>query len=378
VHVILARCLKSGHGLLINPKGVSLYMLDSALQYAGYGWFVFPLKPHSKEPAIKAWNTRASNNSKQIRNWWRQFPNANIGILTGRKSGVFVVDIDPKNGGDESICHILNGQNKFPETATQKTGSGGSHILFSYPDQQVKTRRGYPDTGIDICSDGGYIVAAPSIHPNGNTYQWTIDPCNIKPPPEWLTELLRKESKKPIEQEGIIKEGIRNDQLFRLGCSLRAQGVSKKDMGVEIHRINTYQCDPPLPDDEVNVIIDSVNQQINQEKPPLFRFRDYVRSDTFPRDPTLRHILHALSFYMDENGNRCYPTMDQLASDTGYSRRTISIKLKGAVSDKYILRSEHKQDGQQYPNYIYYLPRRFMETKKPCDSETGGMSSGSH
>ncbi len=142
-------------------------------------------------------------------------------------------------------------------------------------------------------------------------------------------------------------------------------------MGLEIHRINTYQCEPPLPDDEVNLIIDSINLKINQEKLPLFKYRDYIRSDEFPKDPTLRHIMHAVSFYMDEYGNRCYPTEEQIASDTAYSRETVSRKLKIATSDGHIMRRKHKQDGQPYFNYIYFLPRRFMTKPKPCDSERG-------
>jgi len=353
-------------------------MLDAALNYASIGWYVFPLKPNTKQPAINAWPDKASIQEQQINFWWTKWPDANIGILAGKKSGLFAVDIDPKNGGDESITHILNDHNKFPETATQRTGTGGSHILFTYPDKPVKTRRGYPETGIDICSDNSYIVAAPSIHPNGTTYKWTINPQDIKPAPQWLTDLLHKESKQPINKDGVIKEGLRNDQLFRIGCSLRSRGTSKKDMGLEIHRINTYQCDPPLPDNEVNLIIDSVNLQINSEKKPLFKYRDYIRSDQFPKDSTLRHILHAVSFYMDENGNRAYPTEDQIASDTGYTRETISRKLKFATSDGYIIRRKHKQDGQKFWNYIYFLPRRFMTKPKPCDSETGVIASGSH
>ena len=349
-------------------------MMDAAIQYAAMGWYIFPLKPNTKQPVIKAWNIKASNNANQIRLWWSKWPDANIGILMGNKSGLFAVDIDPKNGGDESIAHLLNDHNKFPETATQKTGSGGSHVLFAYPEQPIKTRRGYPADGIDICSDGSYIVAAPSIHPNGNPYRWTKDPKSLSDPPEWLIDLLHKESKKPINQDGVIKDGLRNDQLFRIGCSLRSKGKSKKDMGLEIHRINTYQCDPPLPDDEVNLIIDSINQQINQEKPPLFKYRDHIRSDQFPKDPTLRHILHAVSFYMDENGNRCYPTEDQIAGDTGYTRETVSRKLKFAVSNEYILRHKYRQDGQKYWSYIYFLPRRFMTKRKRCDSELRGTA----
>jgi len=346
-------------------------ILDAALQYVAMGWYVFPLKPNTKQPVIRAWNKKASTNADQIRFWWSKWPDANIGILMGSKSGLFAVDIDPKNGGDESITHLLDENEYFPETATQKTGSGGSHILFAYPEQSIKTRRGYPGEGIDICSDGSYIVAAPSVHPNGNLYQWTKDPKTLSNPPEWLIDLLHKANKKPINLEGVIKEGLRNDQLYRIGCSLRSNGKSKKEMGLEIHKINTYQCDPPLHDDEVNQIIDSINQQINQEKLPLFKYRDYIRSDQFPKDPPLRHILHAVSFYMDEYGNHAYPTEEQLASDTGYARETISKKLKGAVSEGFILRTKHRQDGQRYFNYIYFLPRRFMTRPKPCDSERG-------
>ena len=353
-------------------------MKDAAIQYAAMGWYIFPLKPNSKQPVIKAWNIKASINADQIRYWWSKWPDANIGILMGNKSGLFAVDIDPKNGGDESITPLLNNHNQFPETATQKTGSGGSHVLFAYPEESIKTRRSYPANGIDICSDGSYIVAAPSIHPNGNPYQWTIDPTSLSNPPEWLIGLLRQASKKSINLDGVIKEGLRNDQLFRIGCSLRSKGKSKKEMGLEIHRINTYQCDPPLPDDEVNLIIDSINQQINQEKPPLFKYRDYIRSDEFPRDPTLRHILHAVSFYMDENGKRCYPTEDQIASDTGFTRETISKKLKVAVSEGFILRTKHKQDGQRYFNYIYFLPRRFMRSRTQREPEKARTLSGSH
>ncbi len=106
-------------------------MLDAALRYAEMGWYVFPLKPNEKVPIIKAWNKQATIDLDKIRQWWSKWPDANIGILTGKKSGLFVVDIDPKNGGDESITQLLDTHGDFPKTATQKTGSGGSHVLFT-------------------------------------------------------------------------------------------------------------------------------------------------------------------------------------------------------------------------------------------------------
>ena len=137
----------------------SLSLLEAALVYADRGWRVFPIKEGKKAPALfKSWNTRATDSKEQIKTWWKKWPKANIGILTGEKSGIFVVDIDPKNGGDESIADLLKDKS-FPDTSTVRTGSGGSHIFFRYPDEKIKTHRGFPGAGIDICSNGGYVVA---------------------------------------------------------------------------------------------------------------------------------------------------------------------------------------------------------------------------
>jgi len=83
-------------------------LLEAAIQYANMGWRVFPLKPKRKDPIIKAWGTQATTDLRKIRQWWSTHPDANIAILTGKTSGLFVVDIDPKNGGDESITKLLD------------------------------------------------------------------------------------------------------------------------------------------------------------------------------------------------------------------------------------------------------------------------------
>jgi len=202
------------------------------------------------------------------------------------------------------------------------------------------------------------------VHPNGISYQWVIAPDVLSESPKWLLKLLRKQATQTLALDGVIKESLRNDQLFRLGCSLRSKGMSKNDFGMELHRINHYQCEPPLSDDEVNRIIDSVNLQLNQEKLPLFRYRDYLRSEQCPKDSTMRFILHAITFYMDENGDKGYPTEEQIASDTCYTRETVSRKLKQAVKDGHIFRRVHRQNGQKFFNYIYLLPNRFIQTPR--------------
>jgi len=336
----------------------SLSLRDAALQYADRGWRVFPITEGQKAPAkFKSWNTRATDNKDQILTWWKKWPDSNIGILTGEKSGIFVVDIDPKNGGDASFADLLKDR-QFPNTSTVRTGSGGSHIFFRYPDEKLKTNRGFLGPGIDICSNGGYVVAAPSIHPNGTAYLWSNN-HELNDAPQWLLDLLHSKECKPVDTEGFITVGTRNAELYKIACSLRGKGLKSRQLGAELHKINKYQCEVPLDDDEVNMIIDSVNQYIAGRKKPLFKYRDFIRSDEFPKDPTLRHVAHAVTFYMDENGNNSYPTQEQLAADTGYSRKTISRCIKEFKQRGLLIISKHKTANQKHANNIYLLPKRF-------------------
>lgn len=344
--------------LVVRDNPVNrLPLRDAALTYADHGWRVHPLKPCSKLPLIRSWQNRATTDRDQILAWWDKWPDANIGILTGEKSGILVVDIDPKNGGDESYEKLLRDR-ELPKTATQRTGSGGSHLFFRYPDEPVKTRRGFPDIGIDISSNRAYAVAAPSVHENGSLYAWVSDSLNLENIPSWLLDILLNK-KQAVSTEGMIPVGMRNSELFRLGCALRGEGISARKIGTEIHTINKLQCETPLDDEEVNRIIDSVNQYIRGDRKPLFKYRDYIRSNEFPRDPTLRHILHVISFYMDENGKGAYPTQEQIAQDTGYNRETVSRRIEKAKTLGVIQVVKNQQPGQKYANNVYFLPRRF-------------------
>lgn len=329
--------------------------------YAEKGWRVLPIKEGSKAPPlIKNWQLLATDDSNQIREWWAKHPNANIGIATGLETGIFVVDIDPKNGGNESLAELLE-KNRLPETLTVRTGSDGRHIFFKC-NTTIKSNAGKLGKGIDIRAEGGYVVAPRSIHPNGSQYRW----LNSKPAaeaPDWLINCLKKKlevKKEPIKTDGFIPDGARNQELYRRGCSLRGKGVTARDLGVELHKINLYDCEIPLADDEVNLIIASVNDYINRGKAPVFRYRDFIRSNQVIKDQTLRHILLNLSLYMDMDGNRCYPSQEQIASDTGLTRETVNKKLKMAEEKGYIKILKHKAANQEWGNNVYLLPKRFV------------------
>src|SRR5688572_11715553 len=106
---------------------------QAALRYANLGLCVIPLHPRDKKPMYANWPEVATSDQSVVSRWWQQSPTANVGIATGKRSGVFVLDIDPKNGGDDSFEVLVNKHGRFPETWQQITGSKGLHLFFRYP-----------------------------------------------------------------------------------------------------------------------------------------------------------------------------------------------------------------------------------------------------
>ncbi len=161
-----------------------------ALSYAERGYSVFPVceavpadggyrcacslgaacPQIGKHPRTQHGFHDASTDEAQIRRWWTQWPNANIGIRTG--NGYAVLDVDVDKGGDYSLELLEAKHGKLPETRQAVSGSGGSHHWFRLPEGvQLASCNGFRP-GLDIRSDGGYVVVEPSIHRSGNTYRW--------------------------------------------------------------------------------------------------------------------------------------------------------------------------------------------------------------
>ena len=154
-------------------------MYQAAVQYIKMGLAVFPLEERGKRPKTRNGFKDATTDAAQVKAWWQQWPNANIGIATGKRSGGIVVidlDIDEDKGIDG--YHTLEDWQRengyFPDTWTAITGRGGYHLYFR-SDAEVRNRAGIID-GVDVRGEGGYVVAPPSIHSNGNRYEWEYDP----------------------------------------------------------------------------------------------------------------------------------------------------------------------------------------------------------
>jgi hypothetical protein len=170
--------------------------LDAALDYAARGWLIFPLKPRAKEPATRRGFYDASSNPATLRRWFEKFP-YNVGVRTGTASGVFVVDIDGEIGA-ASLREIEAKHGPPPATLISATGKG-RHLWFK-TDAPIPCSTGKIAPGIDARADGGYVVAPPSVHPNGKFYRWLDVSISPAPAPDWLLCLARAAKPLPISE----------------------------------------------------------------------------------------------------------------------------------------------------------------------------------
>ncbi len=161
----------------------------AALAYAGRGVPVFPCVPGGKRPLTHNGFWDATTQARRIEAWWGRWPAANVGVPTGRRSGLLVLDADPRDGGFESLALLERENGPLPETARARTGGGGVHVFFGYPaGETVRNSAGMLGAGLDVRGEGGYVVVPPSR--TQAAYEW----IDRSPPagPEWLLARLRE------------------------------------------------------------------------------------------------------------------------------------------------------------------------------------------
>lgn len=249
--------------------------LEAARDYVERGWYVLPL--HSirnsgctcgssacaspgKHPIAKLvpHGVRdASNDIDQIQAWWIDTPAANVGIATGPLSNLYVVDVDPRNGGWESL-NALN----LPETLTAQTGSKGLHYYYH---REMTIRNREIAKGIDFKGDGGYVVAPPSNHMDGD-YSWIIDQPVLTELPDFLAREssgkieVREDGSFHVEPDAkehiaaLIRDGVdeggRHNGLISLVGYLST--IMPKPPAMELLLLwSQNQCRPPMPIGEV-------------------------------------------------------------------------------------------------------------------------------
>lgn len=185
--------------------------LELAQHYVAQGWPVFPCRSHAEEHVDQATGEIITLGEKTpltpngfkgatrfpriIERWWSDWPDAAVGLPTGEKTGFFALDIDNKPGGANGfdwLSEMEAEHGPLPDTARVTSPNGGLHIYFKYV---VGTRnRGALGAGVDIRSEGGYVLAAGSTMANGRSYKWETDTREIADAPAWLLDLLLPKS----------------------------------------------------------------------------------------------------------------------------------------------------------------------------------------
>lgn len=264
-----------------------------AVEYRRRGWSPIPIKSRSKEPnlhELRPYLTRKAT-QEELGAWsW-----SGVGIVTGPLSGVLVLDVDGPEGEGELQKH------GHPVTPMVRTASGGLHLYFNHPEQSVRTGiRIAP--GLDVKASGGYVVAPPSVGPNGNPYEWIISPddAELADPPDWLMRLLERPkgngTAPPVGRK--ISPGRRNHELTSIAGTMRRRGLEEAEILAALQVTNEQRCKPPLEARELekiaasvaryepadNVVSISVNG--HGSTPPLrgYNLTDLGNSERFVRD----------------------------------------------------------------------------------------------
>ncbi|MHC5184550.1 MAG: phage/plasmid primase, P4 family, partial [Planctomycetota bacterium] len=244
-----------------------------AKAYAEKGWAVLPVhtiiegrctcgkadcSSAGKHPATPRGVKDATTDADQIQQWFANGRVLNIGIAAGAASGLAVLDIDPKDNGDESIKKY-----RVPDTLEVITGSGGKHYYFTDPEGQTGNSVGKLGRGIDVRGNNGYVVAPPSLHSSGQEYRWRIDPNarELAPVPSWLNASGSRQEvvgNRQQNDDGPIAEGKRNETLCSIAGSMRRQGCDADTIYAALIDINKRRCQPPVEFDELRKIAQSV------------------------------------------------------------------------------------------------------------------------
>ncbi len=245
--------------------------LAEVLATAARGWPVFPLhsvgtdgrcscgshpcgpdnRNAGKHPRISGWQTSATKDPEQIAAWAASFGVCNWAMPTGPASGVDVLDVDPRNGGQDSLDGVEDTDGKLPETPIDLTGGGGLHVLFAHPaGHYVTSRSNALGPGLDVKGDGGYIVIPPSVHASGRPYAWNLsahpDELTLAPWPETLLRRVNGTPTKPESPATITssspmlsrpKDAARNDTLWNYAVRWACLGLGESEVRTFLYKL---------------------------------------------------------------------------------------------------------------------------------------------
>lgn len=338
--------------------------LQSALSLAAAGFHVFPLRLHGKTPAFTGWQDLATRDQGTIEEWFRGDA-YNIGIYTarfGEGAAVLALDVDNKGDkrGDEEVLRLELDGRDFPATLEQYTPTGGRHLLYLV-DEPVKQGANVLGPGLDIRSDGGYVVAAGSTLLTGH---YTANGAPIAPAPQWLIDACGRAPERSapadidlsqIDQGRAARRAVEylqtappsiqgqgGDQTaYIVACRLKDFGVTQVT-AVELlaEHWNPMCCPPWSEDDLADKVKNAYSYGI--EAPgaaaPEAQFPPVPRADDV--EPVALHPLEAMN-------------------------REFAYCLDGGGTKGFVLHETSDQDGNPKINYLAMEAFNWLMTNRP-------------
>ena len=270
-----------------------------------------------KHPLVK-WRTYEENTKG---------PSGGYGIQTGAFNGIFVIDLDVKEGKNGVVAlDKLAGGRPIPDTLAVLTPSGGAHLYFRLPPGvYVPSSQGVLGPGIDVRGDGGYVVGPDSPHKNGGVYRIDDETVPLADAPDWLLQLVAKErepTKPPVTAHWTIEpsspKGVYavawaknflanaepaiegqggSNRLFHACCHLMYSALPLATLQQAIEEVYNPRCEPPWSSAEITHKLEDADRTF---EPPRGLcspdFLDKMRGRTKDTDAQEADPLHEYSF----------------------------------------------------------------------------------
>lgn len=251
---------------------------EVALSYLDRGWPVFPCR-HADETTenydaetgevevLKVKTPYTSNGFKAatrfkhiVERWWRDWPNAMVGVPTGERIGAWVLDIDPRHNGHLTLEQLEAEYGDLPATLSATTASGGKHFYFRHV--PGVRNRGNLGEGIDVRGDGGYVIAPGSVTAAGGKYDWDndLEPVDA---PSWLLDMVVRRAPEPTTTRAgttNTNSAYVNAAVDRELADLASTGMGNRNNALNdcAFALGTFVGAGALPESEARALLQDV------------------------------------------------------------------------------------------------------------------------
>ena len=366
-------------GVFVKPPaacqtvGMTGDLLASALEWADRGYAVLPL--HSvdahgrcscrrpcthagKHPRVKggADFAAATTDTALIREWWAAWPDANVGLPTGLRPDLFVIDLDT-TGDQWQKADFVTHHALDEASVITRTGSGGRHFWYRRPSVPQRLSHGgnaapFGIDGVHFRCDGGLVVVPTSRNAAGPYSLLEAGFDELVPPPPPLVELLlaSRTTKAGREQKraaqplvgATIPEGDRNVVLTSYAGTMRSRGMGERAIAAALSVVNEEDCASPLPPSEVLAIAASVAQY--PVRRPAGAFLEIpcalVTDEALgPWEKALYLELLRCADWSGPHAGEAQVSVPRLAEALGIGERTVERALRKLVAAGWIVRT---------------------------------------